>query len=222
MTAPIETSATSGLPSELGIAIASGFVPASGSPPSGWASRAGEVAVSAAASPPSASRRTYQPSTPVGKQFEATTTRACAGGLGELRIDDRGERQVAERAVAVPALVAGLGDQPVGARVRLQVAERLEPVDPAEPVAELAARLGVEEVLGERRRVRLGEAEGGDPLLRPHGGGWLPTRAAPAPTTKGSPISAGGGGARPDRRARRTRGSASRARPRSAAARGRG
>ena len=75
VTAPIETSVTSGLPSELGIAIASGLVPASGSPPSGWESRAGDVAVRAATRPPSASRRTYQPSAPVGKQFEATTTR---------------------------------------------------------------------------------------------------------------------------------------------------
>jgi hypothetical protein len=80
VTAPIETSATSGAPSELGIAIASGFVPASGSPPSGWASRAGEVAVNAATRPPSASRRTYQPSIPVGKQFDATITRARSGG----------------------------------------------------------------------------------------------------------------------------------------------
>ena len=78
VTAPIETSVTSGLPSELGIAIASGFVPASGSPPSGWESRAGMS--------PSARHETsfgqppvYQPRAPVGKQFEATTTRACSG-----------------------------------------------------------------------------------------------------------------------------------------------
>src|SRR5256885_951675 len=47
----METSATSGLPSELGIAIASGFVPASFLPPSGGPSRSGEVAVSAAEKP---------------------------------------------------------------------------------------------------------------------------------------------------------------------------
>ena len=58
VTFPIETSATSGAPSELGIPIASGFVPASGGPPSGWPSRGGEVAVSAATSPSSASFRT--------------------------------------------------------------------------------------------------------------------------------------------------------------------
>ena len=108
----------------------------------------------------------------------------------ELRIADRRKREIAEGTVAVPALVAGLGVEPLRPRVRLQVAERLEPVDPAEPVAELAARLGVEEVLAEGRRVGLGEPERGDPLLRPHGG-VAAHIAAPAPTTKGSPISAG-------------------------------
>jgi hypothetical protein len=58
VTLPMETSATTGLPSELGTAIASGFVPVSGSPPAGCGRRAGEVAVSAPTSPPSASRRT--------------------------------------------------------------------------------------------------------------------------------------------------------------------
>ena len=52
--APIETSATSGRPSELGTAIATGFVPVSGSPPAGWWSRRGEVAVSTQTSPPTA------------------------------------------------------------------------------------------------------------------------------------------------------------------------
>src|SRR5204863_4484195 len=45
VTAPIETSATIGLPFELGIASASGFVPANFGPPAGAPSRAGEVAV---------------------------------------------------------------------------------------------------------------------------------------------------------------------------------
>ena len=44
-------------PAELGIAIARGFVPVSFGPPSGWPSRSGEVAVSAATSPPAASFR---------------------------------------------------------------------------------------------------------------------------------------------------------------------
>jgi hypothetical protein len=40
---PIETSVTIDCPSELGIAIASGFVPASGGPPSGCARRFGDA-----------------------------------------------------------------------------------------------------------------------------------------------------------------------------------
>jgi hypothetical protein len=58
VTLPIDTSATTGDPSLLGIAIASGFVPASFGPPAGEPSRRGDVAVSAATRPPSASRRT--------------------------------------------------------------------------------------------------------------------------------------------------------------------
>ena len=58
MTLPIDTSVTIGEPAPPGIPIASGVVPTSGSPPAGWANRAGDVAVSIATSPPSASRRT--------------------------------------------------------------------------------------------------------------------------------------------------------------------
>ena len=58
VTAPIDTSVTSGSPSLDGTAIASGFVPVSGCPPLGCGNRRGEVAVSAATSPPAASRRT--------------------------------------------------------------------------------------------------------------------------------------------------------------------
>jgi len=65
-----------GGPAQEGIAIASGFVPVRGEPPSGCGSRRGEVAVNAATSPPSARRRTQYPSAPVGKQRLATTTRA--------------------------------------------------------------------------------------------------------------------------------------------------
>ena len=155
-----------GAASELGMASASGFVPASGSPPSGCASRAGEVAVSAATSPPAASRRTYQPSIPVGKRRrddDLGMRRRC----GQLRVDDRRQGEVAECAVAVPALVAGLGLHAFRPRVGAKVVERLEPVDPREPVAELPARLSVEEV-ARHGGVGRGEAERGDPLLRPH------------------------------------------------------
>ena len=76
--APIETSATIGSPPLLGIPIASGFVPASFGPPSGWPSRRGDVAVSTPTRPPSASRRTLCPSIPVGNVRSQTTSRACA------------------------------------------------------------------------------------------------------------------------------------------------
>ena len=48
VTAPIETSVTSGSPSLEGIAIASGFVPVNGGPPPGGGSRRGDVAVTSA------------------------------------------------------------------------------------------------------------------------------------------------------------------------------
>ena len=48
VTLPIETSTTIGSPFGFGIPIASGVVPTSGGPPSGEASRGGEVAVSSA------------------------------------------------------------------------------------------------------------------------------------------------------------------------------
>ena len=86
VTAPIETSTTIGSPSLDGIAIASGFVPVSGAPPSGWASRGGEVAVRTATRP--ASLRAVAPSSRArrsGSSRSATTTRAAVGGLVRSR-----------------------------------------------------------------------------------------------------------------------------------------
>jgi hypothetical protein len=103
VTAPIETSATIALPSELGIAIARGFVPASFGPPAGEPRRGGEVAVNDA----SPFRR-----------------------VGELRLDDCGESQVAERASSVPALVTALGENDLGSFRGVEVGQRREPVDP--------------------------------------------------------------------------------------------
>jgi len=54
---PIFWLALYGTRSELGIAMASGFVPVSFGPPSGWPSRGGDVAVSTARRPPAATRR---------------------------------------------------------------------------------------------------------------------------------------------------------------------
>jgi hypothetical protein len=51
------------------------------------------------------------------------------GRVGELRLDDRGKRQVAERAAPVPALVATLGDLDLGLSVRVEVGQCRQPVD---------------------------------------------------------------------------------------------
>jgi hypothetical protein len=77
----------------------------------------------------------------------------------EHRVADRSERQVAEGAVSVPALVALLGNTTLGPCGRIDIGERFEPVDPPGPVARLAAAVSVGEVVGERRCVGLGEAE---------------------------------------------------------------
>jgi hypothetical protein len=78
---------------------------------------------------------------------------------GQLRLDDGRERQVAERAAALPALVALVRDDPLRPRGRVQVGERRQPVDAREAVALLATRLGVEEVVGEDTRIALVESE---------------------------------------------------------------
>src|SRR5204862_4608866 len=88
------------------------------------------------------------------------------GQLRELRVAHGLEREVAERAPAVPALVALLGDDPLRPRVRPQVGKRLEPLDSRVPVPELAAALGVVEVVEERLRVGLAEAEPAEPPQR--------------------------------------------------------
>ena len=72
---------------------------------------------------------------------------------GELRVADRGQRQVAERAASLPALVARLGHDTLRARSRVEVGQAREPVDAREAVAGLAARLGVHEVVGQGLRV---------------------------------------------------------------------
>ena len=150
VTAPIETSATIGLPSLDGIAIASGFVPVSGAPPAGMRQAAGRGGGQQPR--PGRRRRAAAPSSRAcrsGTSCEQTTRRERGGRRRELRRDDRGERQVAERAGAVPALVLRLRDDALRARRRVELRPRLEPLDPREPVARLAVRLGGEEVVGE-------------------------------------------------------------------------
>jgi hypothetical protein len=70
--------------------------------------------------------------------------------VGKLRFDDLRERQVAERAAPVPALVAALGDLDLGLGVRVEIRQRREPLDARESMTCAAAPLGVEKVVGER------------------------------------------------------------------------
>jgi len=96
-----------------------------------------------------------------------------ARGLGrilELACADRRKRQIPERAAALPALVAGLGDYALGLRGGIEACQRLEPLDTCETVAALAAPLGIQKVVGKRARVLFRETERTDPLLDLHRG----------------------------------------------------
>src|SRR6476660_6944234 len=87
--------------------------------------------------------------------------RAC-----QLGADDGLERQVAERALAVPALVTGRRLHPARPRGRVQLLPRLEPLDPREAVPEPATRLRVEEVRCQRLDVIGSEPELREPWPR--------------------------------------------------------
>ena len=51
----------------------------------------------------------------------------------------------------------------LGPRRRIEALERREPVDPRQAVPELPPPLGIEEVIGERSRIGVGESERGQP-----------------------------------------------------------
>src|SRR5262249_2953754 len=72
------------------------------------------------------------------------------GRLSELRAHDRLEREIAEGAGAVPALVARLHHDTVRARLRVELVPRREPGDARDAVPGLAPCVGVEEVRRER------------------------------------------------------------------------
>ena len=80
----------------------------------------------------------------------------------DLRHADLRKREVAEGAASVPALVPLLRQQPLRLRDRIDDL-CFEPLDPGQTVASLAASFGIEEVVGERLRLVLGEAEGEEP-----------------------------------------------------------
>jgi len=82
------------------------------------------------------------------------------GWVGDLGLDDSREDEIAERAAAVPALVAALGDLDRRLGVRIEIRQRRKPVDAREAMALLATALRFEKVIGKRRRVLGREAEG--------------------------------------------------------------
>jgi hypothetical protein len=84
------------------------------------------------------------------------------GRRPDLRRADLGEGEIAERAASVPALVPLLREQSLRLGGGIDVLG-LQPFDPREAVSLLAAPLRIEEVIGERLRLTLGEAEGAKP-----------------------------------------------------------
>ena len=132
-------------PSLDGIAIASGFVPVSGGPPSGCGSRRGEVAVSAADE--AGSGETAHP-VPEDTRREAALRDDHARvrrRAREHRAHDLVEHEVAERAVPVPALEPVLGEEPARASCGVDLL-RLEPGHAGQPMPVLSAPVGVREV----------------------------------------------------------------------------
>ncbi len=65
------------------------------------------------------------------------------GRRGELRVTDRGQRQIANRPAPVPALEAGGRLDAFQPRPGIEVGQRREPLDAGEAVTVLAAPLGV-------------------------------------------------------------------------------
>src|SRR5206468_12692105 len=149
---------------------------------------------------------------------ETARRRDDAGRSGRIVLErgaDRREREVAERAVAVPVLESGERSHLLRLRARVEL-ERLEPLDPRIAVTRFAAPLCVVEVVEERLRVALVEAERPqalERLVRPHDAARPDT---PGRGTRGSPsrvpvrCAAGAGRDSPRRDVRRPRGTAGR------------
>ena len=78
-------------------------------------------------------------------------------------IDDARQRDVTKRASPFPTLEAGLRKHPHGSGRRLEIGKSREPLDPGDAVPASAARVGVEEVIGEHGGVGLVESERAQP-----------------------------------------------------------
>ena len=77
----------------------------------------------------------------------------------QLSLDDARERDVAERAAALPPFEPRPIDDALGLRLRIEPRERREPADARDAVTALPPRIGVEEVVREDGGIGLGEAE---------------------------------------------------------------
>ena len=85
------------------------------------------------------------------------------GRVGELGIADRGQRQVAQGAVAVPALESRFCGGPSWLSSGIQIGQRFQPVDTREAMTPLAPGFRVQKVFGENSCVFLPKTE----LLEP-------------------------------------------------------
>ena len=137
---------------------ASGFVPASFGPPGG-PSRAGDVAVSTREEPRVGEPPHVVTEHPGRERAVADDEARVLGRLRELPVDDAAEHEVADGAAPVPALEAGLVRDEVRLGLRVEALERLEPGDARVAVAGLAALLRVVEMSPEDLRVAGREAE---------------------------------------------------------------
>jgi len=95
------------------------------------------------------------------------------GWIGELRFDRRVQDEIAERAVAVPTLVARLRNHPPRPGVGLELRPGLEPLDPPQTVAGTPRPLRLQKVGGEHLDVTGSESERREP-----GAGLLRRQAA--------------------------------------------
>ena len=113
------------------------------------------------------------------------------GRILELPRADRRQSQVAERAAALPALVAPIGLHALRLGRRIEARQCLEPAHARKTVPSLPARLGVEEVVGKCAGVLFRETECADPLRDLHGGEHTYDVVSEAKLANGVPQSAG-------------------------------
>jgi hypothetical protein len=81
------------------------------------------------------------------------------GRVRQLSVDDASQRDVAERSPTLPALETGVGDRPLRPSGGVELRQGRKPADSGDAVPPLAARVGVQEMVGENGGVRVVETE---------------------------------------------------------------